>query len=38
VRTCEGDISVVPTQTERLKIKPGQLLGSTWKTPLVGYS
>jgi hypothetical protein len=38
VRTCERDISVEPKHTERLKIKPGQLFGSTSKTPLVGYS
>lgn len=37
-RNCEYDISVLPNNTERRKIKPGQLLGSTSNTPLVEYS
>lgn len=37
-RNSEEDISVLPSNTERLKMKPGQLLGSTSNIPLVGYS
>lgn len=37
-RNSEWDISVVPKSTERLKMKPGQLLGSTSNTPLDEYS
>lgn len=37
-RNSELDISVLPNNTDRLKMKPGQLLGSTSNTPLLGYS
>jgi len=37
-RKSERDMLVVPNKTERLKMKPGQLLGSTSNTPLLEYS
>lgn len=38
VLNSEGGISTWPNETEHRYIKPGQLLGSTSKTPLAGKS